>query len=225
MKTWEKWTTWVVGTIAVSPGIWSAYTNWQAMKLHHPFDVHAEMVKSFQGEIESAKSRKDQPTVARVSLDYERYEEQWRTLQRVSAIVEPITELKATKLSPEATIMLTGLIGQISTSPAVTKPDPTTMGAAFLALDRYDSAAREFEQTVAGPKNLALKAAAYGGLANRTDDVDLRRRYMETARSSLNKSIQTSRGRDQLAIISFAQATPSLVEYVPKEAMQRKPQG
>jgi hypothetical protein len=224
MKTWEKLCTVGIALVGACSGVWGAYTADEAMKIKQPLDVHTEVVKSYQGQIASAKARKDQPAVARLQIEYETYEEQWRTLERVSAIVEPITDLRAAKLSPEESSTLDGLLGQLSKASVVTNSDPTTMGAAYLALDKYDSAAHAFAQTVAGPKSLVLKAAAFGGLANGTANVDLRREYMETARYSLNRSIQTSRGtKDQPAIIEFAQHTPSLIEYLP-EAMQKKPE-
>jgi hypothetical protein len=224
MKTWEKVCTFGIALVGAGSGVWGAYTANKAIKLKQPLDVHAEMVKSYDGEIASAAARKDQPDVVRLQIEYETYEEQWRTLQRVSAIVAPITELRLAKLSSDQVSTLGGLIEQLSKAPAVTSPDPTIMGAAYLALDRYDSAARIFSPTFTDPRSLALKAAAFGGLANSTTDGNLRQAYMETARSSLNKSIQTSHGTsDQLAIIEFAQHTPSLVEYLP-EAMQKKPQ-
>jgi hypothetical protein len=225
MKTWEKLCTVGIAVVGACSGLWGAYTAHEAMKLKQPLDEHTEVVKSYQGQIASAKARKDLPVVVRLQIEYETYEEQWRTLKRVSALVEPITDLRAAKLSPEESFTLGGLLGQLSKASVVTNSDPITMGAAYLALDKYDSAAHAFAQTVAGPKSLVLKAAAFGGLANSTADVDLRREYMETARHSLNRSIQISRGtKDQPAIIEFAQHTPSLIEFLP-EAMQKKPEG
>lgn len=223
MKTWEKVCTVGIALVGAGSGVWGAYTANEAIELKQPLDAHAEMVKSYQGEIASAEARKDQPDVVRLQIEYEIYEEQWRTLQRVSAIVAPITELRTVKLSSDQVSALGGLVEQLSKVPAVTNSDPTIMGAAYLALDRYDSAARAFAPTFVDPRSLVLKAAAFSGLANSTTDENLRQAYMETARSSLNKSIQTSRGtKDQLAVIEFAQHTPSLVEYLP-EAMQMKP--
>jgi len=224
MRTWEKLCTVGIALVGAGSGLWGAYTADKAIELKQPLDVHAEMAKSYQGQIASAKARKDHPDVVRLQIEYETYEEQWRTLQRVSSIVEPITDLRVAKLSAEQASTLGDLVGRLSNASAVTNSDPITMGVAYLALDKYDSAAHALSQTVGGPKSLVLKAAAFGGLADSTADVDLRREYIETARTSLNRSIQTSRGtKDQRAIIEFAQQTPSLIEYLP-EAMQKKPQ-
>jgi hypothetical protein len=213
----------VTGLTGAVSGLWGAYTAHEALQLKQPLDEHTEMVKSYLGQIDSAKSRKDWSTVTRLRIEYENYEEKWRTVKTVASIVKPITELQTATLSPAATRALTDLIAQLSTTPAVADSAPATMGAAYLALDRYDSALHEFSSAGAAPKNLALKAAAWGGLASATSDVQLKQRYSDAALSTLKESIRTSRGSDeQEAIIQFARNTPGLIEVVPYTA-DKKP--
>ncbi|HEX4025684.1 MAG TPA: hypothetical protein VHX52_13430 [Steroidobacteraceae bacterium] len=217
MKTWEKWTTWASVIATAALGAWSEYTAHEALRLKQPLDKHTEMVRSYQGEIASAQSRKDLHAVTRLRVEYEKYEEQWRTVESVAEIVKPLTDLTASKLSPAATDRLTTLLGQLSAAPAVPNWEPTTMGAAYLALDKYDLAALEFSNATGGPKTLALKAAAYGGLATTTFDIQLRQQYTDTAVSSLRESISSSRGTGvERDVIRFAQETPTLSEYLPK---------
>jgi hypothetical protein len=230
MKTWEKRTTWIGVIVAVVTGVggavsglWGAYTAQEALQLKQPLDEHTEMVKSYQGQMDSAKSRKDWPTVARLRVEYENYEEKWRTVRTVASIVKPITELQTTKLSPAATSTLTTLVGLLSTSPDVAHSAPATMGAAYLALEKYDSALHEFSSAGAEPKTLALKAAAWGGLASTTSDTRLKQHYSEAALSTMKASIHSSRSAEEQDVITrFARETPGLIEVVP-HAADKKP--
>lgn len=213
----------VTGLTGAVSGLWGAYTAHEALQLKQPLDEHTEMVKSYLGQIDSAKSRKDWPTVTRLRVEYENYEEKWRTVRTVASIVKPITDLQTATLSPAATSALTDLVGQLSTTPAVAHSAPATMGAAYLALDKYDSALHEFSSADAGPKTLALKAAAWGGLASTTSDAQLKQRYSQAALSTLKESIRMSRGTDeQEVILQFARKTPGLIEVVPYTA-DKKP--
>jgi hypothetical protein len=223
MKPWEKWTTWAGVLLTAGAALWADYTAHEAMKLKQPLDEHTEMVKSYQGQIDSAKSRKDLPTVTRLRVEYENYEERWRDLQRVTAIVAPLSELRVARLSAGATTTLNALVGRLSSAPTVANSAPTTMGVAYLALENYDSAAREFSDVYADPKALALKAAAFGGLANNTNDTGLKLQYETTARRSLEKSIKASYGtQDGIDVIRFARDTPSLVEFLPEALGQKQ---
>jgi hypothetical protein len=223
VKTWEKWTTWAVAAVGASAGLWGAYTGQRALNLKQPLDEHTEMVKSYQGEIASASARRDLQTVMRLRRAYEEYEERWRDLQTLTALVAPLRELKVTRLSSAATSDLSELVGKLSMTPAVSNSAPATMGAAYLALNRFDSAAYEFSNAVADPKTLVLKAAAFSGLANSTTDSALKQRYEWTARNSLETSIKAASGTPESpAIGRFVQATPGLVELLPDTMAQKQ---
>jgi hypothetical protein len=230
MKPWHKLSiaiiTALVGLLGGLAGFWGAYTAQKTLDLRHPIDQHEAMAKSFGGEISSAIARKDLQAVTRLRRSYEEYEEHWRTLQVVAAIVKPLEDLRVTKLSPAAAADLSKLVAQLAATDSSPRA-PTTMGAAYLALNQYDSAASELSN-VTGAKPLMLKAAAFGGLADGTSDLTLREGYRTTARDSLSRSLIASYNSDDAAtVVRFAQDTPALSgllrEVAETKAEMRKP--
>jgi hypothetical protein len=224
MKTWEKLIAIIgalVGLLGGGAGIWGAYTAQKTLDLRHPIDQREAMAKSFEGEISSALARKDLPTVTRLRLQHEAYEERWRTRQLVSEIVAPLEELRVTKLSPASAEELRKLLAQQSAADSLPKT-PTTLGAVYLALNEYDSAASELSNVTAGAKPLMLKAAAFGGLADSTSNLTLKASYRATARDSLAKSIGASRNTQEAAtVVNFAQDTPSLADLWKEVSTQK----
>jgi hypothetical protein len=207
----------VITAIAAFVG---AVTGTWALLLKQPLDEHTEMAKSYLGEISSAVARRDLKAANRVRLEYELYEENWRVLRGVAALVKPITELRANNLSPAAVQDLSKRV--IELSPAAVSIEPVTMGAAYFALNKYDIAVSTLNLAPVEPKTLVLTAAAYGGLARDTTDAALKRRYEAAAIESLEKGFDAARNtRDWSTVVEFAKDSPDLGQAYPA-VMARK---
>jgi hypothetical protein len=147
--------------------------------------------------------------VTRVRLEYEQYEEDWRKLQNVALLVRPIKDLAADQLSPAGLQDLNKQVFDLS--PMAASVQPVTMGAAYFALSRYDSAVAALNLAPAEPKTLVLKAAAYGGLARDTTDSALKGRYEEAARDNLHRGLAAAEGtQDYSTVVQFARGSRDL---------------
>lgn len=201
----------LVGFIAAMPGFWSAYNVYHASAFKHPFDEHSEIAKSYIAQITSAERRRDISEIARIRLSYERYEESWRAARQIARMVAPIENLAIVQLAPSEVDSLRSLLSQVSAGLNQPSLSPKTLGAAYLAIGDYRNAVAQL--TVASKKRpdqntLALKSAAFSGLAYETVDPANRLRYEANAVATFNSA--ESVGLRSSDLSAFAIANPGL---------------
>ncbi|MEK6765089.1 MAG: hypothetical protein AABY49_02520 [Planctomycetota bacterium] len=212
MNKIEKAVTMIIAIGGGFAGLWGAYTAHDASKFKQPFDEHDEISKSFISQISSAEKRNDNTDVIRVRLIYEKFEERWRTARQIAKITAPFENLATYKLSSDQRTNLTKLLATILAEPNAPPLSTKTLGAAYLALGDYKRAAEHLSVVSSEIKDinaLALKAAAFGGLATSTNDTEAKSRYEVTATESLRAAFKESSGRTN-ELYSFAEANPDL---------------
>ena len=211
--------------LTVLAALVGACTGIRALYFKEPLDTHTEMAKSFEGEIASAAARRDLQKANRVRQDYEQFEENWRRSQAVAALVEPIKELRVTTLPAAEAEHLNELVSALP--PTATSAAPETMGAAYLALNEYDSAISAFGMAPRGPKTLLLEATALSGKARDTTDASLKTKYEDAARETLAMGLREAEGTaDKRDVYQFAANSPDLKllysEFVKKGAASQE---
>lgn len=193
MNRIEKIVTMLVAVVGAISGLRGAYSAYQAAKLRHPLEEHEQVARSFHGQILSAEKRDDSKEVIRIRLDYERFEESWRRARRIALIVAPVEALAGTKLGTMQTEEPKSLI---TVSPDELNYGITdrTLGAAYLAIGDYKSAARRLTVAWTGrddPKALALRSAAFGELAIAAKKESERTQYAELAAASFRAALKS----------------------------------
>ncbi len=222
MKKTEKIITMVVAIGGGFAGLWGAYTAYDASKFKQPFDEREQMVKSFTSQISSAEKRKDNKEAVRVSLLYEKYEEKWRAARQVVRLIEPFENLVTYSLSLNESTNLRQLL--VTSSDGESNPlIPTkTLGAAYLALGEYQRAVAQLN--VASNKNndpntYALQAAAYGGLANGTNNQKVKWTYQEAAIDNFALAHKALSGNEE-KLYGFVLANPDLKILLEKKGVE-----
>ena len=216
MNKAEKFVTMFVAFVGGLSGVWGAYTAYDASKNKQPLDEHEQIAESFKSQISSADRRNDEKEVRRVSLLYERYEERWRAARHVAKIVEPIENLAAYKLSPEATNDLRVALTTASQGEGEILLPNKTLGAAYFALGDYQQAKNHLNVASVTEKDTAtyaLQAAVYGRLANGTSDPNTKTAYVEAAIKSLTSAHQMAAGQDE-KLYTFVADDPELKTLV-----------
>jgi hypothetical protein len=218
MNKWEKLATQIVAVIGAGSGIWASYTAYDASKFKQPFDERDHMAASFNAQIASAESRKDRKEVLRVRTLYEQYEEGWRDMRRVAAIVAPIEALAAVKVSdPDAETLRAWLTANGDQTPA--RLPPKTLGAAYFAVGDYSSAAEQLQLASSrsdDPEAWALQSAAFGELAATATSGSQRAAYEDSAAASFSAAL-SARGAKVREINAFAAKTTTLSHFVTKK--------
>lgn len=212
MNKIEKIVTIIIAIVGCVAGLWGAYTAHDASKFKQPFDEHDEISKSFTSQISSAEKRNDKTEVIRVRLSYEKFEESWRTARQIAKITAPFENLATYQLSPDQSNNLTKLLATTSTEPNALPLSTKTLGAAYLALGNYQKAAEQLSVVSSETEDsntLALKAAAFSGLASSTIDPTTKSRYEVTAAESFRAAFKESSGRTN-ELYAFAEANPNL---------------
>ncbi len=221
MNKAEKIVTMVVAIGGGLAGLWGAYTAYDASKFKQPFDEHEQIVKSFTSQISSAEKRKDDKEVIRISLLYEKYEEKWRAARQVVKIIEPFENLATYSLSPNESKSLRQLLATVSSGES-DLPIPTkTLGAAYLALGDYRRAVAQLNVVSSNndSNTYALKAAAYGGLANSTNDPKAKWTYQEAAVDSFALAHKASSNKDK-NLYGFVTANPNLKKLLEEKGVE-----
>ena len=193
MNRTEKTVTMLVAVVGAIAGLWGAYAAHQATRLRHPLEEHEQMARSFHGQILSAEKRNDAKEVIRIRLDYERFEEGWRRARRIALMVAPVEALAGTKISANQTEALASLVKTLPDELNYGVSD-RTLGAAYLAIGDYETAARHLTAASTGrddPKALALRSAAFGELANAAQKESERSQYAELAAESFRAALNS----------------------------------
>jgi FtsZ-interacting cell division protein ZipA len=201
-------------------GLWSTYTTHDALKFKQPFEEHDQLAKSYVAQITSAEKRNDIKEVTRVRRDYEAFEEKWRAGRQIAKIVAPIESLAEVQLSAEETAALRELMAKGAEGPTAPVISATTLGAAYLALNDFEDSAKQLNIATSkkkDPNALALKAAAYGGLASHAT-TDLKQKYEAAAVESFNAALKVSPKPTELT--DFALAIPSLKAILEKNGVK-----
>ncbi len=211
MKKTEKYLTMALALIGAIAGLGGAYTAYDASKFKQPFDEHDQISKSYMAQISSAERRNDRKEVIRVRLLYEMYEEKWRAATRIAQIVSPLESLASVQLSTDQRLNLKELLRKVSEGPNQPTVSSKTLGAAYLAIHDFDSAATQLTLATSrrvDSNTLALKAAAFSGLAVGTSNPDAKSAYERTAAESYVAALKAApRSGD---VSGFAAGNPDL---------------
>jgi hypothetical protein len=211
MNKIEKYLTIAFAIVGGVAGPWGAYTAHDASKFKQPFDEHDEIAKSYTAQIFSAERRADTKEVTRIRLLYEVYEERWRAVRQIAQIVAPIENLDPVQLSAQQSEGLKILLARVSADPSHPTLPAKTLGAAYLAIKDFDNAAAQFNVATSktnDSKILALKAAAFSGLAFRTTNPSMKLMYETTAVESYVAAQKVT--PKSLGLTAFAVANPNL---------------
>ena len=191
----------LVAVIGAATGGSAVYNDFSDSEFKKPITLREAKVKSFKSQIASAKERGDEKAVLRVSLDYENYEESWRTRQTLSSITQQINNLVSLEISPEQSNQIEMILsnkGLYFTEDAI---DPTVFGNAYLATGDFEKAS-QYYQVAANlePSNAnlyALRALALQGQAQTVSvkkvEVELIERAAEFAQTAKDKGVDSKK--------------------------------
>ena len=226
-KKVEKIGMWLVSGFAAIASIWNTCTVRDAAKFKQPLDEHDEVSKSFVSQISSAEKRHDNTEEIRIRLLYEKYEEGWRAARKIANIIAPFENLAIYQLSSNQQSDLTKLVDITLAAPYMSFLSQKTLGAVYLALGDYGKAATQLSAVSSETKDtnaLALKAAAFGGLASNADNQIEKLQYENTATQTFLLATETAKklsGRTA-ELNSFAAANPGLLAILKAKNIELK---
>jgi hypothetical protein len=177
MNRIEKYSIIGMAVIGAMAGLWGAYTAYDASRFQQPLDEHSKIVLSFQNQIASAEKHREEPDVIRVRLDYEKYEESWRNGRRLSALVSPIENLAAHRVTEVERSEISQLLDSIGSTQAPLLLGNRTLGAAYFAVGSYDRASEHFlASSTERPdqSTVILRAASLSRLSQEQQDPNLK---------------------------------------------------
>jgi len=164
----------LIGAIGGIAGVWGAYTAHDASKFKQPLDLHTVMVRSFQEQIQSAEKRKDNPEVIRVRVLYETFEEDWRSSNKLTSLVAPISALVVNEVPSEARSGINEILLSLSSKEQVLLVNPKTLGGAYFAVGDYQKAIEQYSMaSFNSPEDVntsVLKAASFSRLSENIAD-------------------------------------------------------
>lgn len=201
-------------------GFWAAYTSHSIFMFKQPFTKREGIVESYTNSISLAEKSNNKELAKKLRKECIEYEEDFRKKIKITAIVKPIEDLEPIRLKPEEKEQLKALVRTVENSPSHKLPNKT-MGAAYLAIEEYGNAAVQFDVTSKGwkePETMVLKAAAYSGLAEQTDNLIDKNKYESIVLDSIKEAYFASSNKEKLT--SFIKSDVNLYKIVEKEKIK-----
>lgn len=172
----EKFWNWTFTLVATGIAGLTYYSQQNAEKFQRPLTQREAMIASYQNSasLEEKLGRKEQ--AAKLREECLEYEADWRSGQKLSALISPLIQSSINDISPEKKDEVRSILTRLQNSNALASISKKQLGDAWLVAGDYQASANIYKAVAADspaePLPYAAQARAKAYLLQVTDNAD-----------------------------------------------------